>query len=172
MNHHLIKEAEKLFDLLKKKNYQVVFAESCTGGLVAATLAGLPGISEYLCGSAVVYQIETKIAWLNVSGETIQKANVVSLQVAEEMAYQVLQKTAQATVAASITGHLGPNAPKELDGVVCIGIAHRNKKGVVENVAATKQKLVITKSNNLRQSRQQAAAEFVIKELCKFLEQK
>ncbi len=161
----LIIEAEKLYSVLKQMNQQIVFAESCTAGLIAATLARLPGVSEYLCGSAVVYQIETKTNWLSVSRDSIQQQGVVSKVVAEEMAIGVLQNTPQATIAASITGHLGPNAPVNLDGIVCIGIARRTAEGADIDVTSTQQKLTTTNENNLRLSRQHEAAALVMNQL-------
>jgi nicotinamide mononucleotide (NMN) deamidase PncC len=42
------------------------------------------------------------------------------------MAVGVLIRTPEAQWSAAITGHLGPNAPPELDGLVYIGIARRS----------------------------------------------
>jgi nicotinamide mononucleotide (NMN) deamidase PncC len=44
------------------------------------------------------------------------------------MARKVLARTPEADIAASVTGHLGPNAPPALDGLVFIGIAIRSLK--------------------------------------------
>ena len=41
------------------------------------------------------------------------------------MAQGVLARTPEATLALSVTGHLGPNAPKGFDGLVFIGAAVR-----------------------------------------------
>ena len=120
--------ARRLHKAIVAHNVQLVFAESCTGGLISATLARIPGISAYLCGSAVVYQKETKSAWLKIPRRLLAKSDAVSSAVAAEMARNVLIQTPQADVAASITGHLGPGAPVNLDGRIYVGLAARNRR--------------------------------------------
>ncbi len=114
---------------LSKSSSCLVLAESCTAGLIAATLARIPGASMVLAGSAVVYQLETKTAWLKIAPALLREPGAVSRVVAEQMAVQVLECTPYATVSLSITGHLGPEAPAELDGVAWSAIADR--EGVV-----------------------------------------
>ena len=113
--------------LRESDRVRVVFAESCTGGLVAATLARFPGMSEYLCGSAVTYRNDTKIRWLEVSAGALRHAGAVSAVVAREMAAGVLEATPESDLAVSVTGHLGPDAPPELDGVIYVGSASRSQ---------------------------------------------
>ena len=125
MNERLKQAATALAAALKKSDNRIVFAESCTAGLVSATLAGVPGISAYHCGSAVTYRNDTKARWLGVSETTLNTEGAVSRETAMQMASGVLQKTPEADVAVSVTGHLGPNAPNELDGVIWIGAATR-----------------------------------------------
>ncbi len=112
-----------LRDLLRKHSQRIVFAESCTAGLIAASLGQIPGISEWLAGSAVVYQIETKAEWLDVDRQDLVDLGPVSRLVSEQMARGVLAKTPHATLAASVTGHLGPNAPEDQDGVAWSSVA-------------------------------------------------
>jgi len=119
-----------LRDLLQKHSQRVVFAESCTAGLIAASLGRIPGISEWLAGSAVVYQIETKAEWLGVNLDVLRDPGPVSRVVSEQMARGVLEKTPQATISASVTGHLGPNAPKHQDGVAWSSIGIKTKDAV------------------------------------------
>lgn len=118
--------AKQLFDALEKSGDVLVLAESCTAGLISATLGRVPGMSRRLAGSFVVYQIDSKVAWLGIPTETIQHHGVVSPEVAISMATQALHLTPHATIAMSITGHLGPDAPQELDGVAWLGIAAKN----------------------------------------------
>jgi PncC family amidohydrolase len=140
---------------------RLVFAESCTAGLASATLSEAPGISQWHCGSAVTYRETTKSAWLGVSPEDIAKYNVVSAEVAQQMAAGVLKITPEADFAASITGHLGPDAPPQLDGIVFIGIALR-KRG---HVAAKRCQLTTTQ----RHQRQCEAAQLVLETCCEAL---
>jgi nicotinamide-nucleotide amidase len=109
--------------LLKQQNLKVVFAESCTGGLVAGALTQVPGISDYHCGGVVVYRNATKRAYLGIPARLLKHPGPVSEVVAREMASRVLQLTPEADIAAAVTGHLGPGAPPELDGVVYLAIA-------------------------------------------------
>ena len=120
--------AFRAFHLLGQSGQVLVTAESCTAGLIAATLSRVPGMSACLAGSFVVYQIDSKIAWLGVPAELIERCDVVSPEVAESMAVQSLQKTAHATIAISITGHLGPDAPGDLDGTAWFAIADRSSE--------------------------------------------
>lgn len=120
---------------LKQLRLRIVFAESCTSGQLAATLGAVEGISDRLCGSAVSYRDSAKIDWLDVSDADISAFTAVSAPVAEEMARGVLQRTAEAHVAVATTGHLGPDAPPELDGVVFISVAQRSKEGIHVDVS-------------------------------------
>ncbi len=115
--------ASQLHDLLRTHGHRIVFAESCTAGLIAASMGRLPGISEWLAGSAVVYQIDTKAVWLDMDRGALIDPGPVSQVVSEQMARSVLQKTPQATISASVTGHLGPNAPEDQDGVAWSSVA-------------------------------------------------
>jgi nicotinamide-nucleotide amidase len=124
----LDKLAFRTFDLLREKRQVLVTAESCTAGLISATLSRVPGISVYLAGAFVVYQVISKVKWLDIPAEMISRHDVVSAEVAELMATNALKQTDHATIAVSITGHLGPDAPETLDGVAWLGYATRLSK--------------------------------------------
>jgi PncC family amidohydrolase len=149
---------------LRARDQKVVLAESCTGGLVAASLARVPGISQYLCGSAVTYREETKAAWLQIPRATIASAGAVSEVIAIQLARRVLAITPEAQLAMSVTGHLGPNAPAELDGVIYIGSAVR--KGQRAAACARKFHLEAT----MRVARQREAARRVLLVLAETLD--
>jgi len=127
----------QLQSLLSHKKHRIVFAESCTAGLIAASLGRIPGISDWLAGSAVVYQIETKAEWLGVDCNTLIATGPVSQVVSEQMAGGVLKITPHATIAASVTGHLGPDAPVDQDGIAWSSIAVREH----DNIRITSRKL-------------------------------
>lgn len=109
--------------LLEANQQQLVLAESCTAGLAAARLGSVPGISAHFCGSAVVYQEGTKQDWLDLPADLLADHGAVSEPVALQMAARALGQTGAATLAVSITGHLGPAAPAQLDGQVFVGMA-------------------------------------------------
>lgn len=112
---------------LERTRHRLVLAESCTAGLVAAEIGKIPGVSEFFCGSMVVYQTLTKAAWLGLDENTLFDPLIgpVSAQVTEQLVKTLLEKTPEATVAAAITGHLGPNAPAAMDGFVYCGFGRR-----------------------------------------------
>jgi nicotinamide-nucleotide amidase len=156
----------QLFQHLQGKRHRIVFAESCTAGLIAGTMGRVPGVSEILTGSAVVYQLATKTAWLGVSTGMLETFGAVSQEVSEQMARGVLEITPHANIAASISGHLGPGAPPEQDGVAWSTIAIRSAHGVT----CTSRQLDLTIRDEpeqdgvtLRRSRQILAVEDVIR---------
>lgn len=151
--------ASRVVDLLQTHEQRLVLAESCTGGLIAATLAGIAGVSQWWCGSAVTYREATKVSWLGVEEDAIEQYTAVSESVASQMASGVLKQTPEATIAAAITGHLGPNAPEIQDGVVFIGIA------TPQSCSVTRHQLV----TQLRADRQSEAAELVLHQIATVL---
>lgn len=118
--------AQLVFQALKKRNLKLVLAESCTSGLAAAMLGGVPGVSGYFCGSAVTYRIDTKSQWLGIKADLIEAHTAESPEISLAMALGVLDRTAEADLSAAITGHLGPGAPPEKDGVVYVAVARRD----------------------------------------------
>lgn len=110
--------------LISDLHLKLVLAESCTAGLAAAALGGVPGGSAWLCGSAVVYRTETKVAWLKVDPPHFDKPEPDSVgpRTSEALAEALLKHTPEAEIAAAISGHLGPDAPPELDGRIFIKV--------------------------------------------------
>jgi PncC family amidohydrolase len=116
----LMVAAKQTAELLSSTSSRLVFAESCTSGLLAATLAGIPGISNHFCGSFVTYRESLKTEALGVNPGTLQAHSAVSEQATQEMASGALARCSEATISLAITGHLGPGAPETLDGVVFV----------------------------------------------------
>src|SRR5688500_6750570 len=104
MNYSLDEIARRVAEELARRRLRLVLAESCTAGLISATLAKTPGISEWLCGSAVVYRNATKIAWLGVPATVMEDpgSGPVSPQCAEAMARGALDQTPEAQLSLSI----------------------------------------------------------------------
>ena len=118
----IMNKEETLVDILIKNNYHISFAESATGGMLAARLINVANASKVLNESFVTYSNESKIKYVNVKEETIDKYNVVSEEVAKEMVIG-LNKNTNANICASVTGVAGPtggtiNIPV---GMVCFG---------------------------------------------------
>ena len=125
---------QKLVEILRDSSQRLVLAESCTGGMVAATLTSIPGVSDLFCGSMVVYRNQTKTAWLGLPDEILLAPNVgpVSRQASLLLAQGVLQHTPEATLAVSITGHFGPDAPEHLNRKIFMACAQRNRLAIIE----------------------------------------
>lgn len=112
---------------------RIVFAESCTAGLVAALMGQIPGISQFLCGSMVTYRESAKQQWLQVSQETLKQFTAESIEASKSLALSILKITQEADISAAITGHLGPfpeNEPSEKDGKIFVVVARRESESV------------------------------------------
>jgi PncC family amidohydrolase len=123
MNDNLSVEASRLVRNPEELQYRIVFEESCTGGLVAAALVEVPGVSRYLCGTAAVYRDETKTAWLGIPPEILQEHGAVCSETTVQMVVRVLCKTPEADLAAAVTGYLGPDAPPDDEGLVYVAVS-------------------------------------------------
>ncbi len=132
---------------------------------MSASLAKIPGISDWLCGSAVTYREATKSQWLGVSSEDLASYTAVSEQVVQQMAVGVLAKTDEADLAASITGYLGPSAPQGRDGLIFVGLCRRNESDNTLSTHVLRHRL----SQPGRVARQEEAAGFVLQAVLDFV---
>lgn len=114
--------------ILKKKRWQLVTAESCTGGLVASSLTEIPGSSLWFERGFVTYSNLAKEEMLSVSKQLIQDYGAVSEPVAAAMALGALKHSA-GHIAVSITGIAGPDGGslEKPVGTVCFAWALHNK---------------------------------------------
>jgi len=112
---------------LTKRNETIVFAESCTGGLLSSSLTSISGSSQVFQGSIVSYSNELKNSLLNISKEKLIKYGAVSEEVCEAMAINVKEKLG-ADWAIAISGIAGPNGGSQDKpvGLVYISIAGPN----------------------------------------------
>ena len=76
----------ELLTLLKNCSGRIATAESCTGGLVAAALTDIPGISEVFAGGVVAYENEVKNRLLDVPMSVFETVGAVSEECAHFMA--------------------------------------------------------------------------------------
>jgi len=97
---------------LMEKGLSISCAESCTGGLFAATLIGVDGISSVFERGFVTYSNEAKEAELGVRHETLEKFGAVSEETAREMTAGLKKKTGS-NVCISVTGIAGPSGGTE-----------------------------------------------------------
>lgn len=120
---------EKLVNLLIEKNWRISCAESCTGGMLAASIVDVPNASKVFDASFVTYAEWAKNKFVGVREETIQKYTVVSNEVALQMARGAANTTG-AQVAVGITGIAGPLGGTQENpvGTVCFGFVAGSKE--------------------------------------------
>ena len=133
-NKELLEKAEKtaeaLIYKLKERSLTLALAESCTGGLVSALLAGVPGASEVLWGSFVTYTKEAKVSALGIEEKIPETFGLVSKETACAMAQGALSKSG-AFIAASVTGLAGPSGDGSKIKVGTVWTATVSKKGEI-----------------------------------------
>ncbi len=123
-------QAEALLVTCRARGWKIATAESCTGGLIAASLTAIAGSSDVVDRGFVTYSNEAKHDMLAVDAALIARAGAVSQDVARAMAEGALARSA-ADVAVSVTGVAGPgggSASKPV-GLVWFGLATR--EGVI-----------------------------------------
>ncbi len=114
--------ADRVVANLIQRGFRISFAESCTGGMVAARLVSVPDASKVFDASVVTYANEAKLKYVDVNPQTIEKYGVVSEEVALEMAKGVA-KANNAQVGVGISGIAGPTGATKNKpiGMVCFG---------------------------------------------------
>jgi nicotinamide-nucleotide amidase len=103
----LIAQAAELLGACRAKHLTLAAAESCTGGLVAATLTEVPGSSDVFERGFVTYSDAAKTEQLGVPADLIERQGAVSEEVARAMARGALQHS-RADLAVAVTGVAGP----------------------------------------------------------------
>src|SRR5947199_8823709 len=106
-DQELSEAARALLDLCRGKRLTLAAAESCTGGLVAATLTEIPGSSDVFERGFVTYSNAAKGAMLGVPASTLEGFGAGSRETAEAMAKGALAHS-PADLAVSINGIAGP----------------------------------------------------------------
>jgi PncC family amidohydrolase len=89
------------------RSARLAVAESCTGGLLAGRLTGVPGSSRYLLGGVVAYHNRVKTAVLRVPPRLLARHGAVSGPVAAAMA-RGARRVLHADLAVAVTGIAGP----------------------------------------------------------------
>jgi len=117
-------------ELLKRKE-SIVFAESCTGGLLSAQITSVPGSSKIFKGSVIAYSNELKNLLLDVPKELLNNYGAVSEEVAESMAIGAKNKL-NSDWAISVSGIAGPNGGSKSKpiGLVYIAITGPNNESL------------------------------------------
>ena len=121
---------EVVLNLLKERGKTVAFAESCTGGLVAASFTDLPGVSEVFVGGVIAYDNRIKEELLGVPPSILETEGAVSEACAALMA-EGLRERMKVDIAVSVTGIAGPSGGTEEKPVGLVFLALADEKGTV-----------------------------------------
>ena len=116
--------AMELAASVESAGFTLAVAESCTGGLAAAAITGIPGASRFFLGGFVSYSNQAKERMLGVSADCIGRYGAVSEEIALAMAAGAAAALG-ADCAFSITGIAGPlgGSPEKPVGTVWFGFS-------------------------------------------------
>jgi nicotinamide-nucleotide amidase len=123
----ILKLADEVLKACRDRGWHIATAESCTGGLVAATLTAIAGSSDVIERGFVAYSNEAKAELLGVAPATIAAHGAVSAEAAAAMAKGAIVR-APVDLAVSVAGIAGPgggSAEKPV-GLVIFGLARRD----------------------------------------------
>jgi nicotinamide-nucleotide amidase len=108
---------------LVRRGLRIATAESLTAGLLAATIADVPGASATLQGGIVAYQNEVKERLLDVDPGRLASHGAVDATVATQMA-EGARRALGADIGVATTGVAGPEPHQgQAVGTVYLGLA-------------------------------------------------
>lgn len=121
--------AEKTVAAASSAGKTIAFAESCTGGMLAAAVTDVAGASAVFYGSAVAYSNEAKENILGVPRDIIERNGAVSGECAVRMA-RGARGIYGADIAVSVTGVAGPGGgtPEKPVGTVWFAYSSETKE--------------------------------------------
>ena len=119
--------------LLLHKGWFLATAESCTGGLIAATCTDLAGSSNWFERGFVSYSNAAKCELLGVDPALIERQGAVSEPVVRAMASGALAHS-QAQVAIAVTGVAGPGGGSPEKPVGTVWLAWATPLGVTSEL--------------------------------------
>lgn len=107
---------------LRSRGWTLATAESLTAGLLAATVAEVPGASDVLRGGVVVYATDLKHELADVPRDVLARHGAVSAETARALAVGAARRC-DADVGVGLTGVAGPD-PQEGQpvGTVHVGV--------------------------------------------------
>ncbi|MER9022643.1 CinA family protein [Mesorhizobium sp. M0815] len=125
--------ADALLQACQQRGIMLATAESCTGGMIIATLTDIAGSSTVVDRGFITYSNHAKTEMLGVSAVTLEANGAVSRETAVEMAAGALARS-PAGLALAVTGIAGPgggSAEKPV-GLVWFGVAVAGRPVVSE----------------------------------------
>jgi len=128
----MMQAAQQAANVLQERNWQLVTAESCTGGLIGATCTELSGSSAWFFGGVISYANEAKERGLSVKHSTLECEGAVSAATVVEMCAGALSFGGD--VAVAVSGVAGPSGGSPEKPVGCVYIAWQLKGEEAEAV--------------------------------------
>lgn len=127
--------AAGLVSALKSRGWTVATAESLTAGLLAATIADVPGASSVLRGGLVVYATDLKHVLADVPEEVLAAHGAVSAETACALAAGAAARCG-ASVGIGLTGVAGPGGQEGRPvGTVFVGVSVPGRQPWAERLA-------------------------------------
>ncbi|MFC6012671.1 CinA family protein [Nocardia lasii] len=121
----------ELVTALRAAGQTVATAESLTAGLLAATVAGVPGASAVLRGGLIVYATDLKARLARVDDEVLRLDGPVAATTAEQLAAGARERCG-ADWGIGLTGVAGPDSQDGHPvGTVYLGLAGPQHSAVV-----------------------------------------
>ncbi len=114
--------AKRVLNKARVNRLHIVTAESCTGGLIAASLTEIPGSSDVVECGFIVYSDNAKTQLLGVPETLLKRVGAVSADVACAMAKGALENS-NAELSVAVTGIAGPSGGTTLKQVGLVHIA-------------------------------------------------
>ena len=112
INNEIKEKSNETVKLLIEMGLKITSAESCTGGLFAASITSVSGSSGCFEGSFVTYSNEIKHKIINVREETLKKYGAVSEECVLEMS-ENSRKIMNSDISIAISGIAGPSGGSE-----------------------------------------------------------
>ena len=125
---------EAVLNKLEDKNLNLAVAESVTGGEISRRITKIPGASKHFISGIIAYSEASKVRYLDVSENTLEKYGAVSSETAAEMARGLLNCDG-VDIAVSTTGFAGPSTGEGKPiGLVYICVADKTRVEIFERI--------------------------------------
>lgn len=127
MSDDFLELVQDIGKALVQRQWRCTVVESCTGGLLAATLTSVPGSSHWFEGGWITYSNAAKQTMLGVSEVVLAVHGAVSAETVCAMAEGALLHS-EAMVSVAISGVAGPDGGTDRHpvGTVWIAWAHKH----------------------------------------------
>ena len=124
--------ADRVLAAFRAKGLKIATAESCTGGLIAATLTAVAGSSDVVDCGFVTYSNDAKTELLGVPESMLARVGAVSEEVARAMAEGALARS-HADISVAVTGIAGPGGGTTEKPVGLVHLTAARRGGAVRH---------------------------------------